>query len=125
MFNSYFKNSGLCVIINYDRKGDIMKESLENIMLMGLGAMVMTSEKAKDLKEELLKKGEEAYKQGQVLNEELKHNIAKKMQENVTVTVEKTDLTKEELADKINELSDEDKKEILNMLKKANKKNNA
>lgn len=114
-----------CVIINYDRKGDMMKESLENIMLMGLGAMVMTSEKAKDLKDELLKKGEEAYKQGQVLNEELKHNIAEKMKENVTVTVEKTDLSKEELANKINELSDEDKKEILNLLKKANKKNNA
>ena len=34
-----------------------MKETLENVMLMGLGAMVMTSEKAKGLKEELLKKG--------------------------------------------------------------------
>mgnify|MGYP005808327265 CR=1 FL=1 len=95
-----------------------MKDTLENVMLMGLGAMVMTSEKAKDLKEELLKKGEEAYKQGQVLNEELKHNIAEKMKENVTVTVETADLTKEQLADKINELSDEDKKEILNLLKK-------
>ena len=30
-----------------------MKETLENIMLMGLGAMAMTSEKAKDLKEEI------------------------------------------------------------------------
>ena len=29
-----------------------MKETLENVMLMGLGAMVMTSEKAKDLKDE-------------------------------------------------------------------------
>ena len=95
-----------------------MKDTLENVMLMGLGAMVMTSEKAKDLKEELLKKGEEAYKQGQVLNEELKHNIAEKMKENVTVTVETADLTKEQLADKINELADEDKKEILNLLKK-------
>lgn len=95
-----------------------MKDTLENVMLMGLGAMVMTSEKAKDLKEELLKKGEEAYKQGQVLNEELKHNIAEKMKENVTVTVETADLTKEQLADKINKLSDEDKKEILNLLKK-------
>ena len=99
-----------------------MKETLENVMLMGLGAMVMTSEKAKDLKEELLKKGEEAYKQGQDLNEELKHNIKEKMKDNITVTVEKADLTKEELADKINELSDEDKKEILSLLKKANKK---
>lgn len=101
-----------------------MKETLENVMLMGLGAMVMTSEKAKGLKEELLQKGEEAYKQGQALNEELKHNIKEKMKDNITVTVEKAGLTKEELADKINELSEEDKKEILKLLK-ANKKKDA
>ena len=47
-----------------------MKETLENVMLMGLGAMVMTREKAKGLKEELLQKAEEAYKQGQALNED-------------------------------------------------------
>lgn len=98
-----------------------MKETLENVMLMGLGAMVMTSEKAKDLKEELLKKGEEAYKQGQALNEELKHNIADKIKENVTVTVKTDDLSKEQLAAKINELSDEDKKELLKLLKKDKK----
>ncbi len=98
-----------------------MKETLENVMLMGLGAMVMTSEKANELKEELLKKGEEAYAHGQALNEELKHNIADKIKENVTVTVEPADLTKEELASKINELSEEDKKEILNLLKKDKK----
>ncbi len=93
-----------------------MKETLENVMLMGLGAMVMTSEKAKDLKKELLEKGEEAYKHGQVLNEELKHNISEKIKENVTVTVEKK-LTKEDLVHKINELSEEEKKEILKILK--------
>ena len=86
-------------------------------MLMGLGAMVMTSEKAKGLKEELLKKGEEAYKQGQELNEELKHNISEKIKENVTVTVEKKDLTKDELIDRIKNLSEADKKEILKVLK--------
>ncbi len=94
-----------------------MKETLENVMLMGLGAMVMTSEKAKGLKEELLKKGEEAYKQGQELNEELKHNISEKIKENVTVTVEKKDLTKDELIDRIKNLSEADKKEILKVLK--------
>ena len=101
-----------------------MKETLENVMLMGLGAMVMTSEKASELKEELLRKGTEAYNKGQALNEELKHNIKEKMKDNITVTVEKADLTKEELADKINELSEEDKKEILKLLK-ANKKKDA
>lgn len=33
-----------------------MKETLENVMLMGLGALAMTSERASELKEELLKK---------------------------------------------------------------------
>lgn len=94
-----------------------MKETLENIMLMGLGAMVMTSEKASDLKDELLKKGTEAYRYGQELNEELKHNIKEKMKDNVTINIEKADLTNEELATKINELSEEDKKEILKLLK--------
>ena len=94
-----------------------MKETLENVMLMGLGAMVMTSEKASELKDELLKKGTEAYNKGQAMNEELKYKINEKMKENVTIKVEKADLTKEELIDKINELSEEDKKEILKSLK--------
>lgn len=124
MFISSFKKGMVRGIIYIIRKVIFMKETLENVMLMGLGAMVMTSEKAKGLKEELLQKGEEAYKQGQALNEELKHNIKEKMKDNITVTVEKADLTKEELADKINELSEEDKKEILKLLK-ANKKKDA
>ena len=56
-----------------------MKETLENVFLMGLGALAMTSERASELKEELLKKGEEAYKNGKALNEELKHNISEKI----------------------------------------------
>ena len=51
------------------------------------------------------------------MNEELKHKINEKMKENVTIKVEKANLTKEELIDKINELSEEDKKEILKSLK--------
>ncbi len=94
-----------------------MKETLENIMLMGLGAMVMTNEKAKELKDELLKKGMDAYKQGEALNEELKHNIKEKMKENVTINISKGNISKEDIVNKINELSEEDKKEILKLLK--------
>ena len=104
-----------------NRKGDNMKESLENIMLMGLGAMAYTGEKAKEIKAELLKKGSEAYKHGQALNEELKHNISEKIKENVTVTVEKADLSKEELVLEIEKLSEEEKCEILNLLKVSKK----
>ena len=98
-----------------------MKETLENVMLMGLGALAMTNEIAQELKEELLKKGTEAYENGKALNEELKHNISEKIKDNVTVVVEKPEITKEDLAQKIESLSDEDKKEILNLLKKTKK----
>lgn len=94
-----------------------MKETLENIMLMGLGAMAMTSEKAKDLKEELLKKGKEAYKEGEALNEELKHKINEKMKESVTISVKKIEITKDDIINEIDKLSEEDKKEILKVLR--------
>ena len=98
-----------------------MKETLENVMHVGLGTLAMTSERASELKEELLKKGEEAYKSGKALNEELKHNISEKIKENVTVVVESPERTKEDLAKEIEKLSDEDKKEMLNLLKKSKK----
>ena len=44
-------------------------------------AIHIPNEKATILKEELIKKGEEAYKSGQALNEELKHNIKEKVKE--------------------------------------------
>lgn len=94
-----------------------MKEDFKNIILMGLGAMSLTNEKARELKEELLKKGEEVYEKGKVANEELKHNIEQKIKDNVTVVYTSSDLSKEELANKIKELSDEDKKEIMDLLK--------
>ncbi|MBR3898075.1 MAG: phasin family protein [Bacilli bacterium] len=94
-----------------------MKDLAEKIFLMGLGAMQLTSEKASILKEELIKKGEEAYKNGEALNEELKHNIKEKVKENVTVVTSK-DLSKEDLAEMISKMDDSERKEILKMLKK-------
>lgn len=94
-----------------------MKEDFKNIILMGLGAMSLTNEKARELKEELLKKGEEVYEKGKVANEELKHNIEQKIKDNVTVVYTSSELSKEDLAKKIKELSAEDKKEIMDLLK--------
>ena len=56
--------------------GNIMK----NIVLAGIGAVAVTSEKAKDVVDELVKKGELTVEQGKVLNEELKHNIKETLQ---------------------------------------------
>lgn len=100
-----------------------MKEELKNIILMGLGVMSLTNEKAKELRSELLKKGSELYEKGKIANEELKHNIEQKIKENVTVVYEKKDVTKEDILDRINEMTPEEKKEIMNFLKDKSKKN--
>lgn len=99
-----------------------MKEDLKNILLMGLGAMSLTSEKAKELKKELLEKGTKVYEDGKVANEELKHNIEKKIKENVTVIVEEKELSKEDLVKKIYDMTSEEKEEILKLLKKESAK---
>lgn len=99
-----------------------MKEDLKNILLMGLGAMSLTSEKAKELKKELLEKGTKVYKDGKVANEELKHNIEKKIKENITVIVEEKELSKEDLVKKIHDMTSEEKEEILKLLKKESAK---
>jgi polyhydroxyalkanoate synthesis regulator phasin len=98
-----------------------MKEDLKNIILMGLGAMSLTTDKAKELKEELLKKGNELYESGKVANEELKHNIQEKIKDNVTVVV-KNDVTKDDIKKAIKDMSDTDKKEIAELLKEKKTK---
>ena len=97
-----------------------MKEELRNILLMGLGAMSMTNDKAQELKQELLKKGEEMLEAGKVANEELKHNIKETLKENVTIIVE-DDLSKEKLHEKVRTLSKEEKEELLKILKEETK----
>ena len=97
-----------------------MKEELKNIFLMGLGAMSMTNEKAQELKQDLLKKGEEMVEKGKVANEELKHNIKETLKENVTVVVQE-DVSKEKLAEAIKSLSKEEKEELLKLLKEEKK----
>ena len=52
-----------------------MKDNLKEIVLMGLGAISLTGEKAVELKKELLEKGKALYKEGEIKNEELKRNI--------------------------------------------------
>ena len=48
---------------------------VKNVVLAGIGAAAVTTEKAKDVADELVKKGSLTVEQGKVLNEELKHNI--------------------------------------------------
>lgn len=65
-------------------------EDLKKVLLAGIGAVAVTAEKSKEVVEDLVKKGELTVEQGKVLNEELKHNVAEKLREPVSVeTVEK------------------------------------
>lgn len=58
----------------------ITKE-IRKLLLAGLGAAVESKERGEKLLDELAEKGEKALKQGKVLNEELKRNIHKTLQE--------------------------------------------
>lgn len=98
-----------------------MKEELKNIIIMGLGAMSLTSEKAKQLKQELLEAGTKIYNDSKIANEELKRDIKEKIKENVTVVVKNDEVSKDDIVNKINSMSDSEKKEILNLLKEVKK----
>ena len=62
-------------------------ENIKKVLLAGIGAVAITTEKSKDLLNEMVKKGELTVEQGKVLNEELMHNIKKTVRENVNVSV--------------------------------------
>lgn len=71
------------------KDGRIMEfnEGLKKIFLAGVGAVATTAETAKDVVDNLVKKGEITVEQGKVLNEELKQNVREKVKEHVSVTV--------------------------------------
>ena len=91
-----------------------MKEDMKKILLMGLGAISLTGEKANELKKELLEKGETLYKQGSIKNEELKRDFKEKIKENTNIQF--TSLSKDELIDLISNMTDEEKAEIIEIL---------
>lgn len=96
-----------------------MKEDLKTIFYMGLGAISMTNDKAKEMKNELYEKGKELYDKGVIANEELKHNIHEAMKENVTVVnVETSNTTKETIIKNIEKLNDKERKELIKELNK-------
>ena len=69
-------------------------EDLKKVLLAGIGAVAVTAEKSKEVVEQLVKKGELTVEQGKVLNEELKHNVAEKLREPLTVDKISKDIEK-------------------------------
>ena len=67
-------------------KSELIKElcimaefSFKNIFLAGVGATAYSVEKAQELVNDLVKKGDLTVQQGKVVNEELKHNMSEKL----------------------------------------------
>ncbi len=70
---------------------DGIGENVKKILLAGIGAVAATTEKSKEILDEMVKKGELTVEQGKVLNEELKHNIKKTVKEKMNVSVKVSD----------------------------------
>lgn len=81
-----------------------MTEEFRKVWLAGVGALAMTAEKAEDLVEKLIRKGELTVEQGKALNEELKHNAREKVKD----TIAKSKLCVESVIDNLEEMSQED-----------------
>ena len=69
-------------------------ENVKKLLLAGVGAAATTVEKSKEILDDLVEKGELTVEQGKAMNEELKHNIKKTVEEKVKNT-EKADPVEE------------------------------
>lgn len=81
-------------------------DDLKKIVLLGIGAAASAAEKcgdAKEIVEELVKKGELTVEQGKVLNEELKHTVKEKVASVVDAKKE------EHMSEKITKMSAEER----------------
>lgn len=83
---------------------DKLSDNLKKIFLAGIGAVAVTAEKSKDLLEEMVEKGELTVEQGEVLNEELKHNVKTTVKEKVNAL---KPATAEELSDLLDKMTPE------------------
>lgn len=80
-------------------------EGMKKVLLAGIGAMAATADSAKDIVEDLVKKGELTVEQGKVVNEELKHKAKEKLKEHVSVNVVRD---YGDLMDAVDDMSEED-----------------
>lgn len=80
-------------------------DGVKKLILAGIGAVAVTSEKSKEMLDEMVKKGELTVEQGRALNEELRHNIKKTMKDKVNVSVKAS--SPEELKDLLDRMTPE------------------
>ena len=68
---------------------NMIGDGLKKIILMGIGAAAMTAEKSQQVVDELVKKGELTVEQGKELNQELKRNVKKSIDDAAAAAQEK------------------------------------
>lgn len=87
-----------------------MKDELKSLFLAAVGSAAYTYEKASNLIDELIKKGQLTVDQGKELTEELKKTIKDKTKE--SSNKEEKPITKEEMAQLLKEMNFATKDEI-------------
>lgn len=96
-----------------------ISEDLKKIMLLGIGTIALTAEKAKEVVDDLVKKGELTMEQGKVLNEELRHNIKEKVMDSCggkqPMQEQLKSMSKEELEALKAKIAEMEKDEVCNL----------
>ena len=97
-------------------------DGLKKIILLGIGAAAMTAEKSQQIVDELVKKGELTVEQGKELNQELKRNVKKSIDEAAVAAKEKeaeAEKKVEGLEKQIEGLSAEELEKLKEAIRKA------
>ena len=97
-------------------------DGIKKLILMGIGAAAMTVEKSQQIVDELVKKGELTVEQGKELNQELKRNVKKSIDEAAVAAKEKeaeAEKKVEGLEKQIEGLSAEELEKLKEAIRKA------
>ena len=79
-------------------------DGIKKLILVGIGAAAATAEKSQQIVEDLVKKGEITVEQGKELNQELKRNVKKRLDEISAAAQEKDAEIKETVEKKEEEI---------------------
>ena len=97
-------------------------DGLKKLVLMGIGAAAITAEKSQQIVDDLVKRGEITVEQGKELNQELKRNVKKSL-DDMTQAAEDAEVTADEkvveFEDKIAGMTVEELEKLKAFIEKA------
>ena len=94
---------------------DKLSDDMKNCFCY-IGAAAVTAEKARDMVDHLVEKGELSIEQGKVLNEELKHHIQTRVDE---AKSERAAQRMEQLSSQIRSMSDEELEQLKEVIREV------